>query len=146
MTEFGCLYLLLITVIFLPVYLVLFGMPSPTTILFTIFAAAVLSYALQKLKRWFNNSSKSSNGSTRRKNEEMPVRGEVKWRTKRLLGNPDLDCEATEDNQLTSDESWKIHDKRLEKYRRSKIYGEMVYMGPKGGIYTITARGNRVYR
>ena len=32
-----------------------------------------------------------------------------------------------------------IHYKRLQAYKRSKYRGQWEYMGPRGGIYTITA-------
>ena len=39
-----------------------------------------------------------------------------------------------------------LHWKRLTRYGMSKYKGEMVFMGPRGGVYTITASGNRNYR
>ena len=36
--------------------------------------------------------------------------------------------------------------RRLEKFRRSKFFGEMEYLGPRGGRYVYSARGNRIYR
>ena len=146
MTRLGCLYLFLITIIFLPVYLVFFIMSGPTTIVFTIFAAAILSYTWQDWKHWFVDSSELSNNYTRRRNAEMLVRAEVEVITRMLLGDPSLDCEATKGNKLTIEESCKIHFKRLDKYGRSRRVGEMEYMGPRGGIYIYTARGNRSYR
>ena len=41
---------------------------------------------------------------------------------------------------------WELHYKRLEEHGRSKYRGQWEYMGPRGGIYTITASGNRNYR
>jgi hypothetical protein len=77
---------------------------------------------------------------------ELTVREEVRVITKTLLSNPDLDCGSTKGNKLTIEESCKIHFKRLDKYGRSRSDGEMEYMGPRGGIYIYTARGNRSYR
>ena len=77
---------------------------------------------------------------------ELTVREEVRVITKTLLSNPDLDCGSTMGNKLTIEESCKIHFKRLDKYGRSRSDGEMEYMGPRGGIYIYTARGNRSYR
>lgn len=146
MTKFGCLYLLLITIIFLPVYLVLFAMSAPTTILFTILAAAILSYTWHDWKHLFVDSSESSNSYTKRRNTEIPVRAEVEVITRMFLGNPDLDCKDTKGNGLTIQESIDIHYKRLNKYGRSKLNKEMEYMGPRGGVYTYTSGGNRNYR
>ena len=44
----------------------------------------------------------------------------------------------TQDSQL--------HWQRLNKFGYSKYDDETEYMGPRGGIYTITASGNRNYR
>lgn len=52
-----------------------------------------------------------------------------------MAANPDLN---TQDFQL--------HYKRLTEFGHSKYNGETEYMGPRGGIYTITASGNRNYR
>ena len=41
---------------------------------------------------------------------------------------------------------WDQHWRRLEKFRRSKFFGEMEYLGPRGGRYVYSARGNRIYR
>ena len=41
---------------------------------------------------------------------------------------------------------WEVHYKRLKDHGKSKYRGEWEYMGPRGGIYTITASGNRNYR
>ena len=49
--------------------------------------------------------------------------------------NPDLNTQ-----------DFDLHWKRLQRFGRSKYNGEMNYMGPRGGIYTITASGNRNYR
>ena len=38
-----------------------------------------------------------------------------------------------------------IHRARLSKYGRSKMNGEMLFLGPKGGIYKLTAEGKKKY-
>ena len=38
-----------------------------------------------------------------------------------------------------------IHRARLSKFGKSKINGEMLFVGPKGGIYKITEEGRRKY-
>ena len=38
-----------------------------------------------------------------------------------------------------------IHRARLSKYGKSKINGEMLYVGPKGGIYKLTEDGKKKY-
>ena len=146
MSKLGCLYLLLIIIFGVPAYLVLFAMSAPTAILFTIFAGAILIYTWQDWKHIFIGYSETSNNYTRRRNAETPVRAEVEVITRMLLGDPSLDCEATKGNKLTIEESCDIHFRRLKKYGRSRRDGEMEYMGPRGGIYIYTARGNRSYR
>ena len=49
--------------------------------------------------------------------------------------NPDLNTDDV--NQ---------HFRRLRRFNRSKYRWTMYYMGPKGGIYTYTANGNKSYR
>ena len=38
-----------------------------------------------------------------------------------------------------------IHRARLSKFGKSKINGEMLFLGPKGGIYKISADGKKKY-
>ena len=38
-----------------------------------------------------------------------------------------------------------IHRARLSKYGRSKMNGEMLYLGPKGGIYKYNSLGKKIY-
>ena len=43
-------------------------------------------------------------------------------------------------------ESFRLHLDRLERYGHSVWCGETEYMGEKGGIYTLSANGNRRYK
>ena len=54
-------------------------------------------------------------------------------------------AEMAQDPSLNTNNR-KLHFKRLRKYNKSKYCGEWEYMGPRGGIYTITPSGNRNYR
>ena len=126
-------------------FLVLLSISAPSTIVFTIFVGAIARYAWNDWKHWFINPSQSSNNYTRT-NAEITPREEVEVITRMLLSDPDLDCKATKGNGLTIEESVKIHFKRLNKFDRSRTDGDMEYMGPRGGIYIYTARGNRSYR
>ena len=47
-------------------------------------------------------------------------------------------------NQNTDEHS--IHWARLHEHGYSRYRGETEFMGPRGGIYTVTASGNRNYR
>ena len=146
MNQTGCLLLMLIAFIGLPIYLVLFSISAPTTILFTIFASAIAIYTRRDWQHLFIDSDTTSNNNTRNRKAEKPVREEVEVITRMLLGDPDLDCKATKGNGLTIEEAVDIHFKRLNKFGRSKMNREMEYMGPRGGIYTYTSGGNRNYR
>ena len=144
-SPLGCLSALLVAIVGLPIFLVLLSISAPTTIVFTIFVGAIAIYTWNDWKHWLINSSQSSNNYTRR-NAEIPPREEIEVIWRMLLGDPDLDCKATKGNGLTIEESVKIHFMRLDKFGRSRTDGEMEYMGPRGGIYIYTARGNRSYR
>ena len=47
-------------------------------------------------------------------------------------------------NRNTSDHD--IHWARLQRHGYSRYRGETEFMGPRGGVYTVTANGNRNYR
>ncbi len=38
-----------------------------------------------------------------------------------------------------------IHRARLSKFGRSKMNGEMLFLGPKGGVYKLTIEGKKKY-
>ena len=38
-----------------------------------------------------------------------------------------------------------IHRARLNKFGKSKMNNEMIFLGPKGGIYKVTSKGNKIY-
>ena len=137
----GCITAVLVMFVALPVYLAAFAYSPLTTIVFTIIAAAIGQYTWQDWKHWFVYPSQSSNNYTR-----SSGRDEVEVITRILLQNPDLDCKSTKGNKLTIEESIDIHYKRLNKFSRSRYDGEMEFMGPRGGVYTVTASGNRNYR
>ena len=50
-----------------------------------------------------------------------------------------------EENPDVNTRNWELHQKRLEKFGRSKYKGTTFYVGPKGGVYYITYRGTKVY-
>ena len=54
---------------------------------------------------------------------------------KEMMENPNLNTQNTE-----------LHFKRLERYGYSRFLGDKEYMGPRGGIYTISSSGNKQYR
>ena len=54
-------------------------------------------------------------------------------------------AEMAQDPSLNTNNR-ELHFERLRKYSKSKYRGEWEYMGPRGGIFTITASGNSNYR
>tara|TARA_Y100001968_G_C19351136_1_gene714696 strand:- start:924 stop:1280 length:357 start_codon:yes stop_codon:yes gene_type:complete len=83
---------------------------------------------------------------------------------KKLIRNKNINTKFTEDfsNRLMSDpglnikiEHWEeeselrekadIHRARLSKFGQSKMNGEIIYLGPKGGVYKYTNNGSKKY-
>ena len=63
-----------------------------------------------------------------------------------LMASPDINIDigiwvGEEDLREKAD----IHRTRLKKYGRSKMNGEMIFMGPKGGIYKYNSEGKKKY-
>tara|TARA_Y100001968_G_scaffold109317_1_gene98872 strand:- start:601 stop:876 length:276 start_codon:yes stop_codon:yes gene_type:complete len=48
-------------------------------------------------------------------------------------------------SELELREKADIHKARLSKYGRSKMNGEMLFLGPKGGVYKYTSEGKKKY-
>lgn len=71
----------------------------------------------------------------RARQREAKAREEEELRKKRLLADPQLNTSNVD-----------IHLARLRRHGISRFRGEVEFMGPRGGIYTITASGNRNYR
>ena len=49
-------------------------------------------------------------------------------------------------NPSLNTNDWDLHWKRLNRFEYSKYEGEKYFKGKRGGIYTITANGNRNYK
>ena len=54
--------------------------------------------------------------------------------------------EDREEDPLLNTNDWDQHWRRIRRFSKSRYQGEMYYMGPKGGYYTYSANGNRVYK
>ena len=54
--------------------------------------------------------------------------------------------EERERNPSLNTNDWDLHWKRLDRFEYSKYEGETYFKGKRGGIYTITANGNRNYK
>jgi hypothetical protein len=91
---------------------------------------------LRALSRWEAAREKERSKKEKERLERAEKRREELRRLKQQqLANPDLNTD-----------DWELHWERLRRYGRSCYGGEMIFMGPRGGIYTVTARGNRNYR
>ena len=63
-----------------------------------------------------------------------------------LIKDPDrnIELDALEvENDLRKKAD--IHQTRLSKFGRSKINGQMIFKGPRGGIYRYTNTGRKIY-
>ena len=54
--------------------------------------------------------------------------------------------EERERNPSLNTNDWDLHWERLNRFEYSKYQGETYFKGKRGGIYTITANGNRNYK
>jgi len=62
------------------------------------------------------------------------------------MADPENDIRiAAWENESELREKADVHRARLNRYGRSKINGEMLFMGPKGGVYKYTASGGKLY-
>ncbi len=63
-----------------------------------------------------------------------------------LMTDPEKNIKiGTWDDEFVLREKADIHRARLNRYGRSKINGEMIFMGSKGGVYKKTEAGNKKY-
>ena len=86
-----------------------------------------------KLESWMKALGRRSKEAVVERQRQAKAKAEA--RRKFLLDNP----------QINTNE-WDLHCWRLTKYNYSHYQGDHIYMGPRGGIYTVTANGNRNYR
>ena len=63
-----------------------------------------------------------------------------------MISDPEQNIEL---NQWDKEEELRlkadIHKARLKKHGKSKMNGEILYLGAKGGIFRITKGGNKIY-
>ena len=93
MNQTGCLLLILIAFIGLPITLVLFAISAPTTILFTIFASAITIYTRRDWQHLFIDSDTTSNNYTSNRKAEAR-QAEVEVITRMLLATLTLTAET----------------------------------------------------
>ncbi len=64
----------------------------------------------------------------------------------RLMSDPDQNIKINHwDSETESREKADMHRQRLNKYGRSRINGEILFLGPRGGVYRFTPQGRKVY-
>tara|TARA_B100000963_G_scaffold20936_1_gene15834 strand:- start:993 stop:1496 length:504 start_codon:yes stop_codon:yes gene_type:complete len=99
---------------------------------------------LEDLKNLLKQKSKENDGSKEyNKIEITPLKKKIKKIELEILHekaskNPFVN--------LKDVESFRLHIERLNRYGHSVWRGECEYMGEKGGIYTLSANGNRRYK
>ena len=63
-----------------------------------------------------------------------------------LMGNPERDIIISGyENEHELQEKVDVHRARLNKYGKSKINGELIYIGPRGGVFKLSVKGNKQY-
>tara|TARA_B100000700_G_C14913619_1_gene793523 strand:- start:412 stop:771 length:360 start_codon:yes stop_codon:yes gene_type:complete len=63
-----------------------------------------------------------------------------------LMKDPEKNITIGEwDSEKELREKADVHRARLNKYGKSKMNNEMLYLGPKGGIYRLSSNGNKTY-
>tara|TARA_Y100001968_G_scaffold310922_1_gene332348 strand:- start:898 stop:1266 length:369 start_codon:yes stop_codon:yes gene_type:complete len=66
--------------------------------------------------------------------------------TNSLVSDPEANISiGTWYSEIELREKADIHRARLSKYGKSKINGEMLFLGPKGGVYKYTPEGRKKY-
>ena len=97
--------------------------------------------------------------SKRQKESNLIIRFKKRFRNKNVLreriseefqnslvGDPESNINiGTWYSESELREKADIHRARLSKFGRSKMNGEMLFLGPKGGVYKVTAEGKRKY-
>ena len=99
---------------------------------------------LLELKKLLKEKNKENDSSAAYRKEVIsPLKKKIKKIELEILHvkaskNPDIN--------LSDHASFNCHYARLKRYGHSKWFGEYEYMGDRGGIYTLTANGNRKYK
>ncbi len=66
--------------------------------------------------------------------------------TNSLMKDPEKNIKiSTWDTEEELRQKADIHRSRLEKFGRSMINGKMLFLGPKGGVYSYTSGGRKKY-
>ena len=100
-----------------------------------------------------------ANNKLRNKNSSLIERFKKKFKSKyrqkekalssicnALMKDPEKNIAISSwENNKELKEKADIHRARLNKFGKSKMNNEMLYLGPKGGIYKLTSNGNRQY-
>ena len=115
----------------------------------TIFLIIFFSYifiTIKRKKRLSNRKSLIERFKQRFKNINVRRKRISEEYTNSLLIDPSKDIHlGTWYSEDELREKADIHRARLSKFGKSKINGEMLFVGPKGGIYKISADGKKKY-
>ena len=115
-------------------------------ILSILFVFALITFYKKNNEKSFKRKSLIDRfkNSFRRKNRILE-QGEMNFYNN-LIQDPDKNIRISQwDKENILREKAEIHRIRLKKYGRSKINNEMLFIGPQGGIYKITPKGNKKY-
>tara|TARA_Y100001968_G_C19114360_1_gene598797 strand:+ start:20 stop:388 length:369 start_codon:yes stop_codon:yes gene_type:complete len=94
-------------------------------------------YKGSSLLNRYRNRFKNKNRLRERITEEF---------TNSLVSDPEANISiGTWYSEVELREKADIHRARLSKYGKSKINGEMLFLGPKGGVYKYTSEGRKQY-
>ena len=100
--------------------------------------------------RWIKAEEKKKKELEKRRNSpeykkelEEQKKKEEEWDKKHL---EKCKLDNKENIVLSSEEALTLHWKRLRKFGASMYKGQMLYLGAKGGVYSISANGTRNYK
>ena len=121
---------------------------------FGFFKWKALEKEKQELRTWISGPSKQFYAAFGLKEaldsgdpKDLPEKARIKFNEwKKEQDAIKAAYEEREHNPDLNTDDVKQHFRRLRRFQHSKFRGEYIYMGPRGGIYTYTAKGNRNYR
>ena len=99
-----------------------------------------------KNKKDLNNSNLLDRFKNRFKNKNL-LREKISERySYKLMADPEANIIiGSWYSEIELREKADIHRARLSKYGRSKMNGEMLFLGPKGGVYKYNTDGKKKY-
>ena len=115
-------------------------------IFLVIFLLSILSILKRRKKIFYNRKTLIQRFKQRFKNINVRRKRISEEFTNSLLLDPEKNIPlGTWYSEEELREKAGIHKSRLSRFGKSKINGEMLYVGPKGGIYKISVDGKKKY-